>query len=283
MNILFKYISIIFFLIPAILFSQDKTDDKVKFLTSALLFKPTKSSIFEARNGAIKNTDNGEIRLDIGITIDVIQFKYKQIKYSAGADFITFSGLRSESNFKFPVDAIDYLFGLNFNMKKIFSPDFSVSTRFRLSHISAHLQDGHRYARADTIFKPFVYSREFIDLAGILEYSLTKNFSFRGLAAVNFIIHSIPDKFGFISFQQGIEFRYALYRYLNVYVSNDLRINSINGRIYFNENAVAGLKVGGINTTGVNLFVTYYNGMNYKGQYFDSELSYKAVGFNIDF
>ncbi len=33
-------------------------------------------------------------------------------------DFFTFSNLRSEDNFKFPVDAIDYMFGVNFNLKK---------------------------------------------------------------------------------------------------------------------------------------------------------------------
>ena len=49
--------------------------------------------------------------------------------------------LEKEDNFRFPVDAVDYMFGLNFWFKTaVHGYSFK---RIRLSHISAHFVDGH--------------------------------------------------------------------------------------------------------------------------------------------
>lgn len=68
--------------------------------------------------GAIKNLNEDNLRLDIGASAEIIKFEKDKLEFSAGVDFFTFSNIRTETNFKFPVDAIDYLFGVNFNFRK---------------------------------------------------------------------------------------------------------------------------------------------------------------------
>ena len=98
--------------------------DSLYFFNSDLLFNPVEAAVFESKNGVIKFTDTKNLRLDIGATMDIAGLKNGNTDYSVGADLFTFSNLRSESNFKFPVDAIDYLFGINFNMRKIYNAKF---------------------------------------------------------------------------------------------------------------------------------------------------------------
>ena len=84
-------------------------NDSLYFVSLDRVFVPTESSIIEARTGVTKYTNNDLLELDIGATIDIVGLKKKNTTYSFGVDFFTYSNLRSEDNFKFPVDAIDYL------------------------------------------------------------------------------------------------------------------------------------------------------------------------------
>ena len=246
------------------------------------VFEPTRASIFEPRVGFIKNTNNKFLRLDIGAGFDLIGYNEKGARYSFGVDAFTFSNLRAESNFKFPVDAIDYFFGINFNYGKILTDGLYFGSRLRVSHISSHLQDGHIYERTDTIFTPLTYSREFIDAAGVLDYYLKRTL-IRNLLAVNVLFSSIPDDFGVLSIQYGFEVQYYINEILSLYFSNDLRLATVKDKTNLNENLEAGIRIGEFNSRGVNIFFTYYDGQDYKGQYYDCYLNYKAIGMSVDF
>lgn len=259
-----------------------KSDDiNFEFLPSTNLFEPVKASVIEAKNGFIKDISKNNLQLNIGISGDLCKWKINKQFVSIGADFFTYSNLRSESNFKFPVDAIDYFFGINFNYKKLFGSNF-LTGRFRLSHISAHLEDGHIYSRSDTIFTPFVFSREFVDLSCGYDYWLLKNCKLKNIISVNILFHSIPKDFGLLSLQYGLEFRYFLSSYFSVYISNDLKLQSVSSGNYLNENLETGIRFGKINAKGFSLSFNYYDGRDYKGQYYMNYLNYKAIGFNVD-
>ncbi|MBI2417716.1 MAG: hypothetical protein HYV28_07400 [Ignavibacteriales bacterium] len=89
------------------------------------------------------------IRLDIGNSRDILHYSAeKGVTYSFGADFFTYTKLRGENDFHFPVEAVDYLFGLNAGYKKL-TTHGSYGMRFRFSHISAHLADG-RYNKTQS-------------------------------------------------------------------------------------------------------------------------------------
>ena len=257
--------------------------DSVYFFSTESIFKPLRSNIFEARTGFFKDIGDDYLRLDIGVSFDLVGLKTPESVYSFGADFFTFSNLRSESNFKFPVDAIDYFFGVNFNARKQLSKNTGISGRLRISHISSHLQDGHQYERTDTIFTPLTYSREFLNLAGIYDVRLSKELVMRNFLEAEFLFSSIPDDFGRFSAGQGIEFRYTPAKILTLYLSNGLRLTEVNGEYNLNENLEAGVRIGFAGTRGVNIFFTYYDGQDYKGQYYFRFTNYKAIGFDIDF
>ncbi len=276
---------ILLILTPSGIYSEGvhTLSDSLYFFNSDKIFVPTESGIFEAKNGITKYTDKKNLRLDIGVSIDLIGLKQRNIVYSLGADFFTFSNLRSESGFKFPVDAIDYMFGLNFNFKKKYSSDAVISGRLRVSHISSHFEDGHIYERSDTIFTPVVFSKEFIDLASSLDLKLKSNLFLKIMPALNIVFHSIPENISALSGQLGLQLRYYPFKYFSVYVSNDNYLSKVNSDTRLSDNFEAGISFGEINSRSVNLFYTYYDGHDYRGQYYGKYLNNNGIGARIKF
>lgn len=288
------YLILIFFLSAdlysqSLIFKSNLSDqyysakkNKIEFLSSPEIFTPLKASIFESRIGGWKDLNNNLVRLDIGYSPDIISFRHRRSVASIGVDFFTFSSLRSEANFKFPVEAIDYNFGLKFSYHKPINKKLSFEGRFRLAHISSHLQDGYKYERTDTIFTPFVYSREYIDLSAILNYNYSKRILFRTQLSLNYLINSKPDDFGKLYLQFGFEKYIKIFKKINFYFSNEFRLVSVKSSSNLNYNLETGFKFGGLNTRGVSLFFTYYDGQDYRGQFYNKYLNYKAIGFTFD-
>ncbi|HEX2787915.1 MAG TPA: DUF1207 domain-containing protein [Ignavibacteria bacterium] len=279
---------IIFLLISLPLYSQNsqseshKNKSKIEFLPSQELFRPIKASIFEPRISVAKNLNNDYLKLDIGYSPDIVSLKKRRNTYSVGVEFFTFSNLRNEDNFKFPVDAIDYYFGLKFSYQRPLKKNMTLSGRLRIAHISSHFEDGHKYERTDTIFIPVIYSREFVDLSAILDTRLNKRISLRNQLSINFLFHSIPDDFAKVYFQHGFEANFKITRILSAYFSNELRLVQVKNKWNLNSNIETGIKIGKLNSRGVNLFFTYYDGQDYKGQYYEKHLNIKALGFSVD-
>lgn len=276
---------LLFLITPHCIYSEplNSFSDSLFFFNTNQVFNPTESSISEAKTGITKYTDKKNLRLDIGVSMDIIGLKNKNTIYSMGADFFTFSNLRSESNFKFPVDAIDYMFGLNFNFRKTISSEAGISGRLRISHISSHFEDGHIYERSDTIFTPVVFSKEYIDLASALDLKLKKNLILKIMPAVNIIFHSIPENISVLSGQLGLQIRYYPFKKLSVYLSNDIYLSKVNSDTKLSENFEAGISIGEINSRTINLFYTYYDGHDYRGQYYGKYLNNNGIGARIKF
>lgn len=259
-----------------------KHKSRIQFLPSQELFRPIRASIFESRIGVAKNLNDDYLKLDIGYSPDIVSLENKRSTYSAGVEFFTFSNLRSEDNFKFPVDAIDYYFGLKFSYLRQIKKNMNLSGRLRIAHISSHFEDGHEYPRTDTIFTPVVYSREFIDLSAMLDTRINKRFAIRNQLSINLLFHSIPDEFAKVYFQHGFEANFRITRILSAYFSNELRLVQVKDKWNLNSNVETGIKIGKLNSRGVNIFFSYYDGQDYKGQYYDKHLNTKALGFSID-
>lgn len=280
-----KILIIIFIFSPVYTFPQDSSKSTFFFFETDNVFKPLNASIIESRVGVSKNISDDYLKLDIGTSLDIVGLESENVIYSFGLDFFTFSNLRSEPNFKFPVDAIDYLFGINFNYKKPLNKEIVLTGRLRISHISSHFEDGHKYSRTDTIFTPVVYSREFINIAAIFDHKISKSLLLRYLIGAEYLFKTIPDDFGSLSGQFGIELRYAFNNWLTYYLSDEIRlikVNSIGDKYNFNNNIETGLRFGFANKRGLNIFFTYYDGQDYKGQYFNRMTNYKAMGFSVD-
>lgn len=280
-----KSITLLLLIIPHIIFGKDTAvkNDSLYFFTSNTLYVPVEASIIEAKNGVTKFIDSKYLTLNIGVSFDLIGLKAKKNTFSFGIDFFTFSNLRSEDNFKFPVDAIDYLFGVNFNLKRNLSERNVLTSRFRISHISSHFEDGHVYERTDTIFTPYVFSKEFLELSVMSNYRINSELYFKSMLGINYIFHAIPDEISSFSGQLGLELRYYITKFLNFYISNDVILASVNSVSNLNESFETGLSFGNINSRALSLYFDYYDGQDYKGQYYGKYLNYTGLGLRFKF
>ena len=255
---------------------------EVKLFPNKLNIQPFTAGALEARMGVLFHVNNNELRLDIGNSMDLISISPdRETNFSVGADFFTYTLLRGEKDFHFPVDAVDYLFGVNAGYKKNLAEGEEYGARFRLSHISAHFVDGH-YDFKNLIWRnnvnPKVYSREFLEL---IPFYRVKDL--RVYAGMTYIFHIDPAYLGRYNYQAGFDYflRNNVFNYITPFLAYDIKLIKINK--YSADNTLnAGIKVGYPEGRGFSLYYSYYSGMSMHGEYFNFPKSYSAIGFNLD-
>ena len=257
--------------------------------TFKTLFTPLLADPAEPRIAVMPMLSRDALQLDIGTSADLYQNKEKT--FAVGVDFGTFSLLNTAENFKFPVDTIDYLFGINATWKTPVDtgslPFNELSARLRLSHISAHFEDGHTDANGDWIQEgpfeiPFTYSREFVNLT----VALDSPEHHRIYAGYQYLYHSIPDNIAPHSFQVGAEIATPG----NTYIAADFKLlpiwrGSADGETdgYRGTwNLQAGIRLSAIGLDRVRLAYNYFSGMSRHGMYFYKPESYSTLGMIVD-
>ena len=229
------------------------------------------------------------LNLNIGTTADLYQNDSKT--FAIGVDFGTWSLLRESDNFKFPVDAVSYLFGINTSWKeKISSQTFpfdEFNGRVRLSHISAHFEDGHYepdgsgwIAEPAGPAIPFTFSREFLDL--VLALSAPGH---RIYAGYQYIYHTLPGGINPSSFHAGGEmstpgntYLAADFKLLPVWQSSVRETRGYRGT----WNLQAGMRLKAIGLEKVRVACSYFSGMSTQGMYFYRPESFTTLGMIID-
>ncbi len=239
------------------------------------LFKPLTANVFEPRVGAIHQGGEEKLRLDIGTSIDFARFNVTEhFKAAVGTDFFTYTRLRSEGKFKFPVETSDYFFGVNSSFIYDLA-EYRLSCRVRLAHISSHLVDG---LSDEGIFEkaPFTYSREFFDLILAAEKD-----GLRVYLGGSFIFSTIPDNVDKIVPQFGADYEIKLYKYIDFSVGCDYKFY---GSESVGQGALqAGLKLKTSERVAVFLGCYYYDGINVHGMFYDELDSYFGCGFQLCF
>ena len=267
-------------------FSEEdiQPNGRVILVPHGLLFRPLLANTYEPRVGLVSQLGKNQLRLDIGNSIDLLQFNAikDSSSFSMGTDFFTYTLLRGEGNFHFPVDASDYFFGVNFNYKS--STAFSViSSRLRISHISAHFVDGH-YDNTKGEWKdsryPIVYSREFIDLVIACEPSQLSD-AVRGYVGATYLFHIDPIVAPFFGYA-GLEWHSKSVLSSNFYAGYQITVMK-SSVIAFRQNVQLGAKFGEWSRRGLNLFVSYFSGFSIHGEYFDTKENYFGLGFLVEF
>ncbi len=263
------------------------SQSKVDLFPAKLNVQPFTANIIEPGAGFFFLVGKEELKLDIGKTQDIFHYNIDERKrISFGADFFTYSRLKSTSEFHFPVDAIDYLFGLNASYNITNDKDKVIikkyGFRFRLSHISAHLVDGrfdNKIAYWQDSIKPEVYSREFIE---IFPYILIEEL--RIYTGFTYLLHSSPEGIGKDSYQFGFDYYLTDIVHPNVtpFLGYDFKLNNT----YFysgNNSIVAGIKFGTQRGKGIAFRFNYYNGHSFYGQFFKNRVSFSSIGINFEF
>lgn len=271
-----KKVLLVTFVLSSIVHS---TETGFTFTSGPLLFKPFVANTFEPRVGLIWHSNNNRLRLDIGNSIDLIQYTFEDPKQqlTIGSDFFTYTLLRGEKNFHFPVDAVDYLFGFNVNYIDTLSAGI-FSSRLRLSHISAHFVDGH-FDGTMGVWKdgliPRVFSREFFDLA--IGYTPFENF--RGYIGAVYLWHVDPTTLPPWNGYFGAEYHEPFTSFLNGYAAYQFTITGLRPR----HELQIGTKIGNWNGRGTQLYFIYHSGNSIQGEYHDRMDEYSGIGFNLDF
>ena len=253
---------------------------KDEWFPSGLNIKPFEANMLEPKAGFSFMSDH-RLRLDISTSQDFYKEESGNSIFSFGGDLFTFTRLRSESNFHFPVEAIDYLFGFNAGYK-VLSKNNEYGFRFRLSHISAHLVDGsydskiQNWSNGDS---PMVYSREFLEFLTYSSYN-----GFRLYTGLTYLFHVTPKNIGKEIYQLGFDY---YMNWLNTglfvpYVAYDFKLNKINAYVG-NNIFTAGLKFGKAFGKGISVAYSYYSGMSVQGEFYGRKENYSAIGINLDF
>jgi hypothetical protein len=268
---------IVFFLLCGQFFSQDKTE----LFPDDLLIQPFTANILEPKIGFLFQVGNNELRLDIGNSIDVLRYKMNDDEvFSFGADLFTYTLLRGETDFHFPVDAVDYLFGFNAGyVNKNNGNEYGA--RFRLSHISAHFVDGH-YNNETNEWRngrtPRVYSREFLELIPYYKFD-----ALRLYAGITYLIHVTPEEIGKDNYKIGFDYfaKNLIGENFTPFIAYDFKLVNIDK--YTGNNSInAGIKFGKPNGKGLSIYFHYYSGKSIHGEYYDFNKEYSAIGINLD-
>lgn len=258
---------------------------KSELFPDNLTIQPFTANMLEPKLGFVFQTSKSELRLDIGSSMDIYRKQVDNLTYSFGADLFTYTLLRSEDDFHFPVDAVDYLFGVNAGIKYQ-SPDKNcfideIGARFRLSHISAHMVDGHLDPSPDKIWidnqEPRVYSREFFELMPYVRIN-----DLRLYLGFTYIYHVDPGHIGKENYQVGFDYFYkGISDYVTPFIAYDLKLINID-KYTANNSINAGIKFGKPNGKGFSVYYHYYSGKSVHGEYYEFNREYSALGFNLD-
>lgn len=272
-----------FILIPLLLFLikiNSIAQTTTEWFPSGLNIQPFTAHFLEPKTGFQYLFELEKVRIDIGTSHDIIQWKNETGFFSFGADFFTYTRARSENNFKFPVETVDYLFGVNGSYKNKMA-ESEWGTRLRFSHISAHLVDGY-YGTENEIWlngrEPFVYSREFFEL--IVYYKI---YDARFYAGLTYNIHIVPDEIKKGILQVGFDYYPASLKnsVFIPFIAYDFKLTGIDE--YSGNNIIsAGIKFGEPESRGFSILASYFSGKSVHGEFYNINESYFTIGINLD-
>jgi hypothetical protein len=245
---------------------------------------PNFSNPFEAKIGSHFLINESNLQLDIGGAKDIVHLiKDYQQKFGIGTEFFTWSMLQSQSDFKFPVAAVDYFFGIYFSHLKEFE-NFNLMNRLRISHISAHLVDGSYdlgTKRWNNNLEPFVYSREFAELNSAVMWNEQKFYLNLG-----YLFHAIPNVKSKFSFGFGSELLFLTLKKLNanIYCGFDLKfLKQYTNKLESDKSISAGIHFGEWASTGLRIFYQYYSGGGLHGEFSYLKINRSSIGANFIF
>lgn len=274
-----KYI--LFILFVFYVGSQAQSGEKFfSFLPDYYLYNPNPANLNEAKIGFDYTHKDNKIYLNIGASRDIFHLGSCECnKFAFGTEFFTWTLLRGEPEFKFPVMAVDYYFGLYLsNRFSAFGTYWS--NRIRFAHISSHLADGS-WNDMDSLWidnlNPFVYSREFLEFNSTIDLSFIKPYF-----GFTYIYHVKPKTTGSFVFNLGTEFELIKYSNMSLYSAVDLKFyKQYEEKLENDLNFQIGIKFGEPYKSNIRFYFDYYKGTNLNGPYSFQRMEKSLFGFSL--
>ena len=261
-----------------------------EFLPPGTLFAPLRANYQEPRVGVRKDAGTSRLKLDIGSSIDFLEYRSDTTggRLRFGADFFTYALTTSAQGLRLQVDAVDGYFGGHI-VYAVPGDDGRLLLRLRLLHISGHLIDGH-WDRAAMEWidnkQPIPYTRDFGELVGrytwsgrIAALSAYSGFSYATLVR--------PGDLARYATLHGFELRTtdlagpAGGKPFCLYAADNLAITGI-PTVYGTNTLELGVKFGAWDGRGVRLYASYYHGLEVFSQYYYLRTDQWGLGFAFD-
>lgn len=287
----FKYIAGGLLLFGGSIFGASHAQEPAHtFLPDGLLFTPLIANHQEPRVGLRKEAASSRMKLDIGNSLDIVEFVLDtgNTRLRFGVDFFTYAFTTSSEGFRLQVDAVDGFFGghvvLRRDMEKA-----SLRLRLRLLHLSAHFLDGH-YGEG-TGWKdgrgPIPFTRDFGEMVGGIHFEAGpwKTSVYGGFSYATLIRPVEIRRFQFLGSLEVYNPEVigpVFGKPCNVFAAYALTMVGLPA--YQGQNNVeAGVKFGTMEGSGIRLFGGYFSGPDVFSQYYDLRRSHWGLGFAFDF
>jgi hypothetical protein len=242
------------------------------------VWRPLFGSFLEPnRFTTVYDADPHRLRLEAGYGTEFLRFSNVDI----GAEGFIWSGLKTRSDFRFPVETADYFFGFNAVIQQFPYP--ALMSRIRLSHISSHLVDGTQ----DSVVggSSSHYSREFVSFES--QYvPFAGESSFRVSAGIKFLFHQVTKVEPVVQFPVTVE--YTPLRWASE--NKDAAVRG--GEIFLSAGTAGGpqyplftgsfvLRLQPSAQTATDFYVQYYNGDTKYGVEGDAKRSGFEFGLRL--
>lgn len=224
---------------------------------------------FEGRIQVFASPDARALRFDIGASPVMYA---RDSTLTIRSDFFTLSRMRSAEAMKFPVETIDYWFGLSAAWA---SRELPISMRLRLAHVSAHFVDGTRWPFTADSTVP-IYSREFAEL---LIAAKTDPMRFYG--GVTFIWSNHNPEFARVIPQIGVEYTHCFTSSMSVVAAYDGKLVGYRGVTLPQHCAQVGFLYRHRTDIEGGLMVYRYSGRSIHGMFAQDRDDYWAVGLRL--
>jgi hypothetical protein len=228
--------------------------------------------------GIQQQIGSSRMEVAIGNALDVFEYQCGNDTLRASVLFFAYALANDYRGYRLKIDAADGFFGIGFTYRT----NSPFSLRFRALHLSAHLVDGHyndelaAWRDGET---PFPFSRNYGDLTVAYTDALG-SYPMRLYSGISYAPIVKPKEIRKWTVLAGWELRspgsthaYATHHFTLMGTPTVIGGNTIE----------AGVKFGEWYGRGARLFLSYQNGWDNFGEYYNRRHEAVSVGFAFDF
>lgn len=275
-------------IIPAFAAEQPE-DSRFTFLPGRILVLPFTANHQEPRVGIRKQIGSSRLKLDIGSTLDVVEYTIsneKRKKLRAGIDFFTYALSTSANGLRLQIDAVDGFFGGHVSYQALDENNL-FALRLRLLHLSAHFIDGH-YDNSTGTWKngiaPIPFTKDFGELIGCYEVRMS-TFACLIYSGISYSTLIRPSSIERISTIHGVEAHTTgetiFGKPCNWFIADNITLVGIPSYVGTN-NFEAGIKLGEWAGSGMRIYLSYFSGLTVFSQYYNIRENHWGAGFAFD-
>ena len=217
------------------------------------------------------------MKVAIGNALDVYEYHSGTDTVRASVLFFAFALANDHRGYRLKIDAADGFFGIGFS----YTGRTPWSARFRILHLSAHLVDGHyndELGQWRDGKLPFPFSRNFGEVSAAYRLDVS-GYTVRPYAGVAYAPIVKPVVIRKWSALAGWEVHAPGTTHL--YLAHHFALAGT-PTVIGNNTVEAGVKFGIWNARGLRLFVSYQNGWDTFGEYYNVRREAVSGGFAFD-